>query len=435
MGGLKQKKLALLFGLTITLSLIASKTLLDPFETDLEQLIELNPRPGTVINSKNFEYFKDLIDPDIVKFIRNDYFSMQIGAPISIKPHPAFVFATRQGKSRALLSDEQSSILNFSSGLPFYDIPNLNDQDAGIKLAFNMRYAYLGDNGYIPEMKWRLMDWTKETLEFEMSFSMKLMRFLFRSVRQPVPEITRNRNDAYGAAFLTALDAGSYSGLQALIYANRNEAKPLNGWVYVPQLERTQTLASFRNDDSMFGSDILPTDFLSFSGSLAESKWNYLGTTYLLLPLYEHNSLKNLGQKSRKQNYHHVKFSGKASCFPGVEWQVREVHILEGVEKNSTNRAQRRIFYLDAQTHVPMIWKIYGQKNKLWKIIISAYSSSESHIPKNAGTFAPIGTAFSTIDIQTNRCTTINMLTLINSDEVGTKDFDVTRMTSGKRFR
>ena len=108
-----------------------------------------------------------------------------------------------------------------------------------------MRYAYLGDSGYIPEMKWRLMDWTTEKLEFEMDFSMKLIRFLFRSVRQPVPEIKQNRNDAYGAAFLTAIDAGSYSGFQALIYANRNEAKPLNGWVHVPQLERTQSLASF----------------------------------------------------------------------------------------------------------------------------------------------------------------------------------------------
>ena len=432
---MNRNKIALFCGLTITLNLITLKTLSDPFEADIEQLNELNPQPDTLVTSKNFEYFKNLIDPDIAKFIQNDHFSIKIGAPLSVKPHPAFIFATRQGRSKATLSDEQTSILNFSSGLPFYDPPTSNDPDAGIKLAFNMRYAYLGDNGYIPEMKWRLMDWTKETLEFKMDFSMKLMRFIFRSVQQPVPEIKQNRNDAYGAAFLTALDAGSYSGLQALIYANRNESKPLNGWVYVPQLERTQTLASFRNDDSMFGSDVLPTDFLSFSGSLAESKWNYLGTTYLLLPLYEHNSLENLGQKSKKQDYHHVKFSGKASCFPGVKWQIRKVHILEGIEIKSRNNGRRRIFYLDAQTHVPMIWKIYTQNSKLWKIIISAYSSSESHMPENVGTFAPIGTAFSTIDIQTNRCTTINMLTFVNSSKVGVRDFDVARMTSGKRFR
>ena len=71
-------------------------------------------------------------------------------------------------------------------------------------------------------------------------------------------------------------------------------------------------------------------------------------------------------------------------------------------------KVQKRLFYLDAQTHVPMIWKIFGQNNKLWKIIISAYTSSDSHVPENAETFAPIATAFSTIDIQTNRCTTVN---------------------------
>ena len=178
MGSLNRRKLAFLCGLLVALNLIVLETFADPFEADLEQFIELNPPPGTLISSKNFDYFKNLIDKDIAKFIRNDHFSMQIGVPISVKPHPSFVFATRQGRSKAILSDEQSSILNFSSGLPFSAPPTSNDKDAGIKLAFNMRYAYLGDNGYIPEMKWRLMDWTTEKLEFEMDFSMKLMRFL-----------------------------------------------------------------------------------------------------------------------------------------------------------------------------------------------------------------------------------------------------------------
>ena len=406
-----------------------------PFEIDLEQLNELSPIPGTKIDSSNYAHFKNIIDFDIAKFVINNHLDIEIGAPISLKPHPAFIFATMQGKYKAALSDDKNSLLNFSSGLPFYEPPIRTDKDAGLKLAFNMRYAYLGDSGYIPDMKWSLMDWTNETLDFSMDFSMKLMRFIFRSVQSPVPKIKRNRRDAYGAAFLTALDAGSYSGLQALIYANRDEAKPLNGWVYVPQLERTQSLASFQTEDSMFGSDILPTDFISFSGSLADSRWNYLGTTYLLLPVYEHNSLNSFGRKSRKQNYRHVKFEGKASCFPGVNWQVRRVYILEGTQLNPTKKVKKRIFYLDAQTHVPMIWKIYSQNNKLWKIVISAYSSSESHIEENSDTFAPIATAFSTIDIQTNRCTTINMLTFINSMEVNARDFEVTRMSSGKRFR
>ena len=61
-----------------------------------------------------------------------------------------------------------------------------------------MRYAYLGDSGYVTDMKWNLMDWTNETKDFSMDFSMKLMRFLFRTVQQPVPEVKQNRADAYG---------------------------------------------------------------------------------------------------------------------------------------------------------------------------------------------------------------------------------------------
>ena len=399
------------------------------------QLNELSPYPGTEINSKNLENFKNLIDPDISRFIKKDYLSLKIGSPVSVKPHPAFIFASQRGKFKTSLSANQSALENFISGLPFYESPNLSDKDAGIKLAFNMRYAYLGDSGYVTDMKWNLMDWTNETKDFSMDFSMKLMRFLFRTVQQPVPEVKQNRADAYGAAFLSALDAGSYSGLRALIYANRDEAKPLNGWVYVPQLERTQSLASFRDEDSLFGSDILPTDFLSFSGSLVESTWRFIGTTYLLLPLYEHNKLKIFGRKSRSNEYQHVKFGGKASCFPSVDWQIRKVYILEGAMIDRERKVQKRLFYLDAQTHVPMIWKIFGQNNKLWKIVISAYTSSDSHVPENAETFAPIATAFSTIDIQTNRCTTVNMLTFVNSDEVKVRDFEMTRLSTGRRSR
>ncbi len=435
MGSLELKQLYVFIGLIVAVNSSAYDILSKPFKIDLEQLNELSPLPGTEINSSNYSNFKNLIDFDIAKFVINDHLAIKIGKPISLKPHPAFIFATRQGRYKAVLSNDKNSLLNFNSGLPFYEPPVQTDKDAGIKLAFNMRYAYLGDNGYIPDMKWNLMDWTNEKLDFSMDFSMKLMRFIFRSVQSPVPKIKQNRKDAYGAAFLTALNAGSYTGLQALIYANRDEAKPLSGWVYVPQLERTQSLASFQNEDSMFGSDILPTDFISFSGSLADSRWNYLGTTYLLLPVYEHNSLTSSGRESTKRDYRHVKFEGKASCFPGVSWQVRRVYILEGEQIDSGKKVQKRIFYLDAQTHVPMIWKIYGQNNKLWKIVISAYSSPESHIKDNANTFAPIATAFSTIDLQTNRCTTVNMLTFINSEKVRARDFEVTRMSSGKRFR
>ncbi len=76
MGSLIRKKIALLFSLTITLNLISLNTFSDPFETNLEQLNELSPQPGANINSKNFKYFKNLIDPDIAKFILKDHFSM-----------------------------------------------------------------------------------------------------------------------------------------------------------------------------------------------------------------------------------------------------------------------------------------------------------------------------------------------------------------------
>ena len=112
----------------------------------------------------------------------------------------------------------------------------------------------------VPEMFWQLKDWGQK-VEFEMEFQARLMRFMYRHVLEPVPAFEKNSQDAFGAAFLTAINAGSYDRTQALIFANRDESKQPNGWVYIPQLERTQSLASFREEESMFGSDILATDF------------------------------------------------------------------------------------------------------------------------------------------------------------------------------
>ena len=73
-----------------------------------------------------------------------------------------------------------------------------------------MRYAYLGDSGKIPEMFWELKDWRSQKVEFEMEFQARLMRFMYRHVLEPVPAFEKNSQDAFGAAFLTAINAGSY---------------------------------------------------------------------------------------------------------------------------------------------------------------------------------------------------------------------------------
>ena len=266
---------------------------------DIEELNEISPRPGLIINNVNLHKYQHLLDADFKKFISGNFLTLTIGEPISFNPHAAFLRAIHQQGVESSLPEKPGTINDFQQGLPFVEELDTKDPDAGLKLAWNMRYAYQGDNGRIPEMHWTLKDWRTEKAEFNMTFKAKLMRFMYRHVIEPTPFIIDNSEDAYGAFRLEAIDAGSYDGTQALVFANRDESKPLNGWVYIPQLGRTQTLASFSREESMFGSDVLPSDFMGYTTTLTEMEWTFQGRTFALLPMYRHDRAATSDLKAR----------------------------------------------------------------------------------------------------------------------------------------
>ena len=408
----------------------------DALGFDVTQLEEISPIPKTIISKNNLSRFRHLVDRDISTLISKDYLKLEVGKPTSFDTHPAFFAATIETPDAELDENNRGMLKNFTRGLPFSKEPSTEDSLSGIKIAWNMRYAYFGDSGRVPEMIWELKDWRKKTIDFRMSFSGSAMRFTHRHILQPTPAIPKNPENAFGAAYLTAIDAGSYDKTEALIYINKNEAEDINGWVYIPQLERTQSLASFRTEESMFGSDILATDFLTFSGRIVDFDWIFLGTTYTLLPLYRHDLAQKSEKFVKKHNYRHVAFSGRADCFPKVPWQIRKTYVLKAVSKKKSSRVGTRIFFIDAQTMAPVIWKIYDKNNRLWKLIINAFAHANSHALVNQESGAPVLTGFSTIDTLTNRCTTIQLLTIINDKTVKFKDFTVNNMrVGGRRFR
>lgn len=405
------------------------------FDLDLEQLREVSPRPGTVIDSSNLPAYRHLLDRDFERFVDGGFAALTVGDPLSFTPHQAFIAATRRYGGQAQLSDQPGQLVGFVHGLPFPARLSVGDDTAGEKLAWNMRYAYTGDNGVIAEMFWQMRDWRSEKTEFEMSFEARSMRFMYRHVLDPVPNVDDNPQDAYGAMVLNAIDAGSYDGTQALVFANRDEAREVNGWVYIPQLGRTQSLASFSQEESMFGSDILPTDFLAYTNRLTDMRWRYRGATYMLLPMYRHDRIEPANRKARSYDYWHADFGGRAGCFPAVNWQLRRVHVLEGTATQDAAAVARRVLYIDAQTHVAGLWKMYREDGALWKFALTAWAHPNSHVSHNHESGAPIPTAFSTIDIGTNRCTTIQLLTVVNVDDVKAREFDTGRMQTGRGMR
>lgn len=417
------------------LALLMSAATQAAFTLDMTQLNEITPRPGTVIDTTNLPRYAHLLDPDFARFVAGGFTTVEVDEPLEFMPHPAFVSATARFGAQTRLGPRPGLLEDFVQGLPFPGEPRRDDPDAGVRTAWNMRYAYTGDSGLLPELHWQMRDWKSGQADLEMQFEARGMRFMYRHVMPPIPAIADNPQDAFAAFLLRAVDAGSYDGAEALVFSNRDESREVNGWVYLPQLGRTQSLASFSTRESMFGSDILPTDFLVYSGRLVDMHWRYLGHTYMLLPMYRHDRVRLSERKARRYDYWHVAFDGHAGCFPRVQWQLRPVLILEGTAVADTALVRKRVFYVDAQTHVAPLWKIYREDGRLWKFALAAYAHPDSHLPDNHESGAPIESAFSTIDLQTNRCTTVQVLTLVNSPEVEADDFDTAGMQGRGRRR
>ena len=179
------------------------------FDIDLGQLIEISPRPGTVINADNAQQHRHLFDADFAKFLDGGFATVEVGEPLSFLPHPAFIHATRQYRGQPALAESPGTLTNYAQGRPFPPPGKTPEGKSGEKIAWNMRYAYLGDSGILPELRWQLRDWRSEKVEFEMLFEARSMRFMYRHVQPPMPFIESNPQDAFGAFLLTAVDAGS----------------------------------------------------------------------------------------------------------------------------------------------------------------------------------------------------------------------------------
>jgi hypothetical protein len=396
----------------------------DGFDYDIEAARELSPPAGFVITPSNLESARQLLDPDLAGLIEKGWLTLTVGEPISFRPHKNYIDATRNNTSPAVLGSEPGIILNYVGGRPFPEDPQVSDPQAGEKLVWNMRYAYGGDGGKIPEMYWQYRDMKSQKVERELEFSAALMRLMYRHVVEPIPSVKDNRYKTYSALTLTAHEPGDVAKTNLLIFYNSDDTAEEQGWMYVPLLRRVRRVATTMRTDSFLGSDIMIEDFLGYTGRIKDMNWSYGGTEHILLPMYRHDKIPHADRKARREDYNFVDFHGHSGCFPNINWQVRKVHVLEGTPKRSDHPVGKRLLYLDAQTMMPIFGKLYDRADVLWKYILGGVAHPDSHLPLNKGSGVPLIDTASVVDIQSMHCTTIQMVTKANLPKMKRRNFE-----------
>ena len=396
----------------------------DGFDYDIDVAKELSPPVGLVISPSNLESARQLLDPDLAGLIEKGWLTLTVGEPLSFRPHENYIKATRSNTTPAVLGSEPGILLNYSSGRPFPTKLDPSDPKSGEKLVWNMRYAYGGDGGKIPEMYWQYRDMKSQKVERELEFKAAMMRMMYRHVIQPTPSVKDNRYKTYSALTLTALEPGDVAKTNLLIFYNSDDTAEEQGWMYVPLLRRVRRVATTMRTDSFLGSDIMIEDFLGYTGRIKDMNWSHGGTKHILLPMYRHDKIPHSDRKARRDDYNFVDFSGHSGCFPNVNWQVRKVHVLEGTPKRSDHPVGNRLLYLDAQTMLPIFGKLYDRAGILWKYIIGGVAHPDTHLASNKGSGVPLIDTASVVDIQSMHCTTVQMVTKANVPKMKRRDFE-----------
>lgn len=405
----------------------------DEFGIDLSEIKELAPPEKSLITLDNYENFEQLLDPEYSELIKKGWTSISVGETFSMRPHSNYVEATRDRKKAARIGDQPGVLLDYVSGRPFPGKLSLEDPQAGTKLVWNMRYGYAGDGGKIPEMYWQYRDMRSQKLERELEFEASAMRFMHRHVIAPTPSLKDNPYKVYNAITLTALEPGDVANTKLLLFYNSDDLAEEQGWMYVPLLRRVRRVATTMRTDSFLGSDIMIEDFLGYTGRVKDMEWTYGGDRYILLPIYRHDKVPHADRKARKYKYKFVDFAGHSGCFPEVTWQVRKVHILEGVPKRDDHPLSKRFFYIDSQTMFPVLGKVYDRGGVLWKFLIGGIAHPDYHLESNKGTGVPMLDSASVIDVQNMHCTTLQMVTIANIKKMRKKDFEPSSLNVGAR--
>ncbi len=411
-------------------SVVAEADFVDKsFALDIAPASEIKaPVPGTLIDANSVQQFQAILDPVLAELIADGKLSILVAESTSFPTHPAYLEATKKYSIGVSLGEEPGEIHNYIAGRPFPDIDE-SVLRAGEKLAWNMRYGYAPDENEVEKFYWQYRNMRTGKVERNLEMYGRMLRFKHRHTTDIVPDLPKNPSEIYNALYLRVNKPPDIANTQLLIHRQEDDTRKEQVWMYHASQRRVRRLAAGQTTDAFLGSDIMIEDFLGFNGRIMDMEWRYQGSKWLLMPMYRHSELMDSGEGDFKL----IEFAGEGGCFPDVAWQLRKVHLLDALPRDSNHPLSKRSFYVDAQTSLPLLGRIYDRGEKLWKLSIAGVSDSRYHHLNNQDWQGGIVEAVSMIDLQAEHCTTLQLLPRIPDKPFRTNLFNVQYLRASGR--
>jgi hypothetical protein len=390
-------------------------------------------KPGMTINASNWQVAKDVLDPEMLNFVKNGDYEIKVGKTISFDLHPNYVEATKTYLNQTKLGKEVGQIIGSVAGRPFVEEVSTDDPRAGEKLAWNFKYGFnWGDSAAMIPFLWQFRDMKTGKVERNLKFNFHMLNFTHRVSQNPTPALIPNPSELFRGFYVQVLEPFDMKNTQLLINRFEVDQKRDNTYLYLGFQRRVRRLSSGQVTDAFLGSDLMVEDFEGYNGRIADMNWKYLGTKTMLMPFYKHNEMPLAGEKD-EDGYQMVSSTGTGGCFADTTWQLRKVYIVEGTPVDPNHPLSKRVHFLDAQTFTIPRTNIYDRKGDLWKVFIIGQAHPDYHLATNKGSGVSIDDNFSMIDVQAQHCTTGKMKGIVDPDLSPPMKFTVQNMRASGR--
>lgn len=330
--------------------------------------------PGEVVSARTPELAEALLPPEVATRVALGDFELPVAATGRYPLPSAYVEATVANATRVTL-DSNGDIVGYEAGLPF-PVISTDDGEAGLKIAWNLRYRSLGGDSEALTVSWKtLLGAAVEGTQDMMTWRLRLSHRCTLTPRDHQP----NPLDLYEVSVSQITNPPALNGWLSASYRYRDPSRSDDTWVYAPK-EITALRSDYRAEDGY-----------GYHGPVHTQTWRYLGRRLVLAGVGLPTGVP--------------KFGGRHGWYPDCPFQLRDTHVVETIARDPDHHYARRVFYIDSELWMPVYTVGFDKGNECFKLVFHLFSDP-AHNPwvhdVNAG---PINLGGCAIDFRRNHAT------------------------------
>lgn len=293
------------------------------------------------IDKSNIGKYKDELTLGLAELINTwDYTANVYDTVHDYAPIQKYLDATEKYKGTARVN-KKGGLDNYTAGLPF------PDPKTGIEVMYNYEYKYSGDDFWWTTFQFNSISATGKIKVIKSNY--KRLAYQGRLTLGSIP----NPDKVELKEILAFSYPEDIAGLAMLTVRYQDGTKADDAWMYIPTIRRIRRISTAQRSDTFGGTDYTWDDARGLSGKIAGFKWTMIGKKKMIVP---YHALSN-----------DYRFKGKTPNPDDIRYELREVWVVDGVNKEKDYSYGKVRFYVDPDSWAICASDHWDRRGTLWK--------------------------------------------------------------------